>query len=1033
MPRAAAGDRAAAVVAGGSAVQIQVAYGAPPTTPTHANAVLMQAMTKLRQRDPAAGELFASVAQDHDVREAWLGAAVAHHLNNETQLAGQALAHALSRHAVADIPLLSDAIAEQVQAPGWCALDGSGMLTVQLVHRRQAGSHLCAGIDGRLVRLQAKPGRQVSTGQVSTGQGSTGQGFTGRGFSGHGLTGQGFIGRLPGLWRRMHAVSVWVDDVPLLGSPIILTGIVRVQGFANSRDGDLHGWAWCPNDPDHDPVLSIVPLDGSRTMTVVADDRAMHMNMRSALARPRGFHVPADRLRRLDGPVRVLGADGRELTGSPLDPSAERRSAERTAKIVAGLFPSPGRGQAAASQDLAFPSAPAHVIGGPVEGGIRRRRVDVVIPVYGGLDCIVACLQSVLADLPRWVRVVVVDDASPDPCVADALAGLAARRRITLLVQAVNQGFPRTANVGIRHDATRDVVLLNSDTLVASGWLAALRAAAYSAPDIGGATPFSNDATILSYPSVEHPNAMPDLSETIRLDALARKANAGHLVDIPTAVGFCVYIKRDCLNATGLLREDLFAQGYGEENDFCIRARHLGWRHVAVPSVFVAHVGGHSFGAAKDCLTERNMRVLNQLHPGYDALIQDFHSSDPLAEARRRLDMARWETMRTPMRSVLLITHNRSGGVRRHVAERAAALRAQGLRPILLWPADRRDGTDRICVLSDGPEGGTPNMRFAIPAELDLLAGVLKADRPVRAEVHHMIGHDHQLMDLFRRLRIPYEIVVHDYSWLCPRINLIGADKRYCREPGVDDCDACVADAGPMNDETIQPRALRERSAREMARASGVVVASEDVADRIRQHFPLCRPRIVSWEDDSLLSPAELSPVAADGIRRVCVVGAIGIEKGYEILLACARDAANRGLNLRFHLVGHSCDDARLLATGAVQITGQYHEHEVAGLIRQQQAQLAWLPSLWPETWCYTLTLAWQAGLNVLAFNLGTPSGRIRRTGRGWLVPLATSPQALNNRMLTISPAGTRRSVPFGTWKSPVVLRKDYVSLEAVL
>jgi hypothetical protein len=75
--------------------------------------------------------------------------------------------------------------------------------------------------------------------------------------------------------------------------------------------------------------------------------------------------------------------------------------------------------------------------------------------------------------------------------------------------------------------------------------------------------------------------------------------------------------------------------------------------------------------------TAPNMRVLNQLHPGYDTLIQDFQSSDPLAEARRRLDMARWETMRTPVRSVLLITHNRSGGVRRHVAERAAALRAQ--------------------------------------------------------------------------------------------------------------------------------------------------------------------------------------------------------------------------------------------------------------------------------------------------------------------------------------------------------------------
>ena len=49
---------------------------------------------------------------------------------------------------------------------------------------------------------------------------------------------------------------------------------------------------------------------------------------------------------------------------------------------------------------------------------------------------------------------------------------------------------------------------------------------------------------------------------------------------------------------SGSLRADVFAQGYGEENDFCLRARHLGWRHVAAPGVFVAHVGGHSFGAA---------------------------------------------------------------------------------------------------------------------------------------------------------------------------------------------------------------------------------------------------------------------------------------------------------------------------------------------------------------------------------------------------------------------------------------------------
>ena len=145
-------------------------------------------------------------------------------------------------------------------------------------------------------------------------------------------------------------------------------------------------------------------------------------------------------------------------------------------------------------------------------------------------------------------------------------------------------------------------MLLNSDTLVAPGWLERLRQAAYAAPDIGTATPLSNSASILSYPGPAEANPMSDIADTARLTMLAHKANAGSVVDIPVAVGFCMYIRRDCLDSVGLFRTDLFAQGYGEENDFCLRARHLGWRHVAAPGVFVAHAGGALVRAGRPCV-----------------------------------------------------------------------------------------------------------------------------------------------------------------------------------------------------------------------------------------------------------------------------------------------------------------------------------------------------------------------------------------------------------------------------------------------
>ena len=72
------------------------------------------------------------------------------------------------------------------------------------------------------------------------------------------------------------------------------------------------------------------------------------------------------------------------------------------------------------------------------------------------------------------------------------------------------------------------------------------REAAYSAADIGTATPLSNNATLFSYPREDGANPMPDEAATVRLDRVARRAKRERVVDVPTAHGFCVYLRRDC-------------------------------------------------------------------------------------------------------------------------------------------------------------------------------------------------------------------------------------------------------------------------------------------------------------------------------------------------------------------------------------------------------------------------------------------------------------------------------------------------------
>jgi hypothetical protein len=237
--------------------------------------------------------------------------------------------------------------------------------------------------------------------------------------------------------------------------------------------------------------------------------------------------------------------------------------------------------------------------------------------------------------------VVVVDDRGPDPAIGRYLDELAAAGRVTLLRNDHNLGFVQSVNRGMSLHGDRDVVLLNSDTEVANDWLDRLSATAHSAPDIATATPFSNNATICSYPFDGWTGGVPGRLGLAALDAVFAATLPGRPVDIPTAVGFCMYIRRDALRQVGLFDAERYGRGYGEENDFCMRALKSGWRHVLAADVFVFHEGNVSFGPEKLELTQHATRILCEAHPDYPQRVQEFVARDPARPLRDAIDAAR--------------------------------------------------------------------------------------------------------------------------------------------------------------------------------------------------------------------------------------------------------------------------------------------------------------------------------------------------------------------------------------------------------
>ena len=976
-------DRAIAAVQCGDVTAALRHYEyAQRLAPSEGEITLAIGAARLSQNDPRSTEAFALVANRDDVQEAWLGLAAAHHGMSEHDLAAQDLRELLSRHGhvrgTTNIRL-HDAITWAHGDPGWCSLSADGRLRVTLLGKGGDVDQVVIRLDG--VSLGVRPRGRKRDGEPLRA-----------------------IYPLPESWRHTREISVCLEGRDLLGSPLDAFVISQVEGFVTPDNGGLSGWAWFPHDPDSAPLLTIQDARGT-TLHAVAVDPAPELRHAKPLARPRRLDIAASELRAWIAPIAVQDFSGRHLYGSPLDPLADQRSAAGAAELARRLFPASSR-RITNAVDLRLPAVPADIMGvrRAARGLVRASSVAVVIPVFRGHAQTLACIDSVLASLPTAARCIVVEDASPEDKLVDALSGLAERGHIVLRRQPSNRGFPATANAGIRAAGDRDVILLNSDTLVPPGWAERLADAAYSASDIGTATPFSNDASVFSYPRQEGPNPVPEEADTLRLDRLARRANGNAVVEVPSTHGFCVYLRRDCVKEVGLFREDLFAQGYGEENDFCIRARHLGWRHVAVPGLFVAHAGAGSFGSAKAQLLARNLAILNWLHPGYDRLIANFRHADPLTQSRFRIDALRWRGRRSRKGAVILITHARSGGVKRRVAERCHEIAASGVRPIVLAPATDPYGRT-TCGLADSSGEDFPNLRFDTANGLADLKALLRGDKPASIELHHFIGHDPAMLGLANALNVPYDVVVHDYAWVCPRVTLVGPDKRYCGEPGGDACEACYSDIGGNIDEDIGPSHLRLRSRKVLIGARQVVVPSHDVAARLRHYFPELTCVVTPWEDDTLPHPPEDHRVRR--LRtRVVVLGAIGIEKGYEYLLACARHVATHRLALEFVVVGHTSDDKRLLDTGAVHITGCYEEGEAVELIRAQDADLGFLPALWPETWSYTLTQLWQAGLDVVAFDLGAPAERIRAMRRGSLLPLGLPPAAACRTLLAYPTTG---------------------------
>ncbi|OME35283.1 glycosyltransferase [Paenibacillus sp. FSL E2-0274] len=646
---------------------------------------------------------------------------------------------------------------------------------------------------------------------------------------------------------------------------------------------------------------------------------------------------------------------------------------------------------------------------------IQGRPIDIIIPVYNAYEDLVQCIDSILGTIAGYsYRVILINDFSTDDRIPPYLEKVAFENdNIISLSNEINLGFVKTVNKGMSY-STNDIVLLNSDTIVTQGWLSKITSCAYSSELIATVTPFTNNGTICSVPNFGEDNEIPEGFSIESFAEMIEEISLRKYPQIPTAVGFCMFIKRDVLEKVGLFDDESYSKGYGEENDFCCRVTEYGYVNVLDDATFIYHRGSMSFKNDKESLIIRNSEVLRSKFPYYFDRVSSFLSSNSVLPLIENINKQLKAYSRTPKRKVLLFTHNtvdedwlfKRGGTEYHVHDLIQdieeieffTITTSGTR-VLLKKFNNRTSTNFNFFIDNPIEAHT----FYQEDYKRILTDILKGFSIDLIHIHHLQRHTFDIFSLAKQFMIPLVYTVHDYHLICPSILLMDDHGDYCYENiSLEKCSQC------LHNKMGYGTAFREQWHKEVEKnltsLDLIIFPSKSPMDYFEREYGISQLQIpykiiehgILIKDDieHVINESEGSQTKRK-IFNVAFVGNFAKHKGSEYISEVIRKK-EKDISVNWYLIGEIHD--RVLEefnSDNVYKIGGYKRENLSTLLRELNIDLVCLISIVPETFSYTLSESWASGIPVLVNNRGALGSRVDNNETGWIIDNLSSTSLL--------------------------------------
>ena len=647
---------------------------------------------------------------------------------------------------------------------------------------------------------------------------------------------------------------------------------------------------------------------------------------------------------------------------------------------------------------------------------VEDKKIDIIVPIYNAYEFTEECIKSVIknTDLSKHT-LVLINDKSPDENIFPMLLKYKNEnkdKQIIVLENEQNSGFVKTVNKGMQY-SKNDVILLNSDTEVTKGWIEKIQKCAYSNEYIATVTPLTNNGTIASVPNFGVDNELPKNMNLEEYAEMIEKASKNRYPELTTGNGFCMYIKRKVIEEIGLFDDITFEKGYGEENDFCYRALDHGYTNVLCDNTFIYHKGTQSFKkenltATRAALIEEHMKRLREKHPTYVQRTDNFIANNPIRDIQENVNL---NILLHNKKRILYLVNEweenmvMTGGTSLHIKDLILSNLKNNIASFVLAPDKFDLQRMKLYLYTDNYAreianyktdlGNYGQINYTNSKYKETLENIFDSFKVDILHVHHFLFQTFDAIDVAKARNIYSIITLHDLYMICPSINMVYKDK-YCEYDEKKDCSKCLKNRYGVNSNILTN--WQNTCKKVLEKFDKRIVPSENTKRLFENVYKNLEIEVVEHG----VTVIETKPKERTSKEfNIAFVGAMAIHKGSNVL----KDLINKNnnSNIKIHLFGKSEDKTLTKNTANYTNHGPYTRGELPQLLINNDIDLVCIFATWPETYSYTLTESYMAGVPVLTFDIGAVGDRVKKDDLGWTIEFNTNTEKILEKIVEIS------------------------------